>query len=350
MRPVDRRGSVRTRLRDSTGRQYFAGAAFAVALHAVGTATGQAWFDQSPPDFWTTGAGLAVSFVFGLEAGGQPRIGAKAPSESWEAMASTLASLGKPDYATNSWYEYGIHEGVPRVLNLFDAFGVKASCLISTEAASASPALAQEVVKRGHEAVCHGTTFNTLLEPDAERQFLQDKIDITQRITGQRCTGFNALWMQHTASTNALLQELNFTYYVDDVSRDIPFTKLANGQKLAVVPYTLRNHDIETTGRGFSAMDFYTQFVAEFDELYMESRTRHRMMTVTIHDSVGGTPAFINAYRRFIQYANKTGVWFARKDELANWAMQHGPHYACNSTDFICPASSCTYGCPVPDW
>jgi peptidoglycan/xylan/chitin deacetylase (PgdA/CDA1 family) len=269
----------------------------ALQAFAFGLATGQAWLDQSPPDFWENGTGLAVSFVFGLEAGGQPRIGSKAPSESWEAMANTLASLNKPDYATNSWYEYGIHEGVPRVLNLFDAFGVKASCLISVEAASASPALAREVVKRGHEAVCHGTTFNTLLEPAAERQFLQDKIDITERITGERCTGFNALWMQHTANTNGLLQELNFTYYVDDVSRDIPFTKEANGRKLAVVPYTLRNHDIETTGRGFSAMDFYTQFVAEFDELFLESQTRHRMMTVTIHDNVGGTPVHRGATR-----------------------------------------------------
>jgi peptidoglycan/xylan/chitin deacetylase (PgdA/CDA1 family) len=305
-----------------------------------------------PPDFWKAGTGLAVSFVFGLEAGGQPRIGAPPASPSYAEMAAHLAALNLPDYPTRTWYEYGIHEGIPRILSLFDTFGIKASCLISTEAALNSPQLAKEIVRRGHEAVCHGTTYSTALGSiEAEREFLIEKINITQKITGQRCSGFNALWMQHTPHTNSLLQELGFTYYVDDLSRDIPFTKLANDKPIAIVPYTFRNHDMQMTNKGYTSRDIYNQLTDEFEELYAESQKQRRMMTISIHDNVGGAPAYVQAYRRFLQdIIEKPNLWFARKDWLGTWAMANGPHYTCNSTDFICPASSCVAGCPTPNW
>jgi len=290
-----------------------------------------------------------VSIVFGLEAGGQPPVGAPPASNSYAQIAANLAALGLPDYPTRTWYEYGLHEGIPRILNLLDSFGIKASCLISTEAALNSPQIAKEIVNRGHEAVCHGTTYSIALGPSrsTERDFLLEKLNITQSITGQKCSGFNALWMQHTPNTNSLLQELGFTYYVDDLSRDIPFTKLANGKPIAVVPYTFRNHDIQMINQGYTSRDIYDQLTDEFLELYAESQTQRRMMTISIHDNIGGAPAFIRAYRKFLQdIVAKPNVWFARKDWLGTWAMLNGPHYACDSTDFICPDSSCTFGCP----
>ena len=59
----------------------------------------------------------------------------------------------------------------------------------------------------------------------------------------------------------------------------------------------------------------------EFDELYLESKTKRRMMSISSHGRIGGTPAMVNAYRKFIEYAgSKENVWFVRKDWMANWA------------------------------
>ena len=41
--------------------------------------------------------------------------------------------------------------------------------------------------------------------------------------TGVRPAGFNAFWLRGTSQTLEVLQELGYTYYIDDVSRDEPF-------------------------------------------------------------------------------------------------------------------------------
>jgi len=65
-------------------------------------------------------------------------------------------------------------------------------------------------------------------------------------------------------------------------------------------------------------------------------------MTISSHDRIGGSAGLVTAYRKFLQYAtNRTGVWFARKDWLADWAYANGPNCKCNASDFICPSSSC---------
>ncbi len=65
------------------------------------------------------------------------------------------------DFMTNSWYEYAIHEGAPRLLRLYDEFGIKTSSYIVGLAAINTPALIKALVDSGHEPVCHGlSTYN----------------------------------------------------------------------------------------------------------------------------------------------------------------------------------------------
>jgi peptidoglycan/xylan/chitin deacetylase (PgdA/CDA1 family) len=57
------------------------------------------------------------------------------------------------------WYEYGIKEGVPRLLDLWDAKGVKVTSHMVGQAVERHPELAREIVNRGHEAAGHGQTW-----------------------------------------------------------------------------------------------------------------------------------------------------------------------------------------------
>ncbi|WP_232293401.1 polysaccharide deacetylase [Stigmatella aurantiaca] len=46
------------------------------------------------------------------------------------------------------------------------------------------------------------------------------------------------------------------------------------------------------------------------------------MMSVSVHDRIGGTPARGKALGEFIAYAQKQpGVAFMRKDAIARWAL-----------------------------
>jgi len=60
----------------------------------------------------------------------------------------------------------------------------------------------------------------------------------------------------------------------------------------------------------------------EFDQLYEESEKTRRMMTISLHDRISGHACRARVLDRFFTYVKKhEGVWFARKDEIAKWAL-----------------------------
>jgi peptidoglycan/xylan/chitin deacetylase (PgdA/CDA1 family) len=156
-----------------------------------------------------------------------------------------------------------------------------------------------------------------------EREFIRGGADMVEAVTGQRPIGYNCNWLRRCPNTLSLLQELGYLYHIDDVSRDEPFIEQVDGKDFVVVPYTLRNNDILLVeGRHYSPGKFLDQIKMDLDQLYEEAGHRCRMMSVSAHDRISGTPQMVRAWDAFLRYAKeKSGVAFLRKDEIARWAM-----------------------------
>ncbi len=271
---------------------------------------------QSGP-FWPSNARLVISVSLQFEAGAQPA-NAESPFPPLDSHY--------PDTIAPSWYAYGPLEGVPRLLNLFDKHDVKVTSHMVGKAVEAYPELAAEIVRRGHEAAGHGLYWapQYSLSPAEERQHYEQASQLIERVTGQRPLGFNAFWMRHSRETLNILQDLGFIYHIDDLSRDEPSIIPVRGKPFAVVPYTLRNNDIGRIA-GSTAMTgaaLLQELKDDFDVLYEEGQYRRRMMSLSAHDRIGGTPTVVHALDQFISYAkSKPGVVFMRKDEIARWAL-----------------------------
>lgn len=267
--------------------------------------------------FWPDGARLVVSFSMQLEAGAQPASGADSPFPPIDPKY--------PDLPATKWYEYGFKEGVSRLLDVFDRHKVKVTSHMVGQAVDRHPALAKEIVQRGHEAAAHGQTWTPQfsMTPEEERAAYEANVKSIEAATGTRPVGFNAFWLRGTPHTLEILQDLGFLYHIDDVSRDEPFTVPVRGKPFVVVPYTLGTNDIvDFEGRHWSSDQFASELKREFDQLYAEAGQRRRMMSVSTHDRIGGRPAHANAVADFIAYAAKhPGVAFLRKDEIARWAL-----------------------------
>jgi peptidoglycan/xylan/chitin deacetylase (PgdA/CDA1 family) len=237
---------------------------------------------------------------------------------------NNLASV-PADLATNTWFAYGYREGIPRMLDLWDRHGIKVTSHMIGEAARRHPELAREIVARGHEAAGHGPRWSSeyAMSRAEETAFLQQAASMVQDVTGQRPVGYNCNWLRRGPNTLSLLQELGYIYHIDDVSRDEPFIEQVNGKDFVVVPYTLRNNDILLIeGRNYSPSKFLEQIKLDFDQLYDESATRRRMMSVSAHDRISGSPQMVRVWDEFLTYAkSKPGVAFMRKDEIARYAL-----------------------------
>lgn len=271
---------------------------------------------HTPP--WQDGTRLVVSISMQFETGGQPA-GAESPFSGAPLPANV------PDLPAESWFRYGATEGIHRMLDLWDKYGIKVTSHVVGEAARAYPEVARAIAEGGHEIAAHGIAWANQwnLSYEDELRFVKDGVDLVESITGQRAVGYNCNWLRRSVNTLKVLQDLGFLYHIDDVSRDEPFTTHVRGKRFAVVPYTLRNNDIvNLAGRNWTPGQFLSQITSDFDQLYMEAGSRRRMMSLSLHDRIGGEAAVVNVVERFIQHAMRhQGVAFLRKDQIARIAL-----------------------------
>lgn len=294
-------------------------AAGALGLSGAAGAAGREPQRRGDGKHWPNGARLLLSVSMQFEAGGEPESGADSP------FSGNPLPPGVPDLPARTWFQYGYREGVPRLLDLWDRHGIKVTSHMVGTAVQKSPALAREIVKRGHEAAAHGMSWTPQhsMSRAEELAFVRDGADAVEKITGQRPRGYNCNWLRRSPNTLSILQELGFTYHIDDLSRDEPFVVPVGGKDFVVVPYTLHCNDIVLIeGAKFSSRQFFEQLKDEFDQLYAEGASRRRMMSLSTHDRIGGRPAVVKALDDFLAYAlAKPGVAAVRKDQIAQWVL-----------------------------
>jgi peptidoglycan/xylan/chitin deacetylase (PgdA/CDA1 family) len=113
--------------------------------------------------FWPNGARMVISVSMQMEGGAQPTSGAESPMPKIDPKY--------PDLPASKWYDYGYKEGLPRLLDVFDRRKIKVTSHMVGAAVDLHPALAKEIVQRGHEASGHGQTWTAQfsMTPEEER-------------------------------------------------------------------------------------------------------------------------------------------------------------------------------------
>jgi peptidoglycan/xylan/chitin deacetylase (PgdA/CDA1 family) len=154
--------------------------------------------------FWPDGVRMVISISMQMEGGAQPSSGAESPMPKIDPQYLDLPA--------SKWYDYGYKEGLPRLLEIFDRRKIKVTSHMVGAAVDLHPALAKEIVQRGHEASGHGQTWTAQfsMTPEEERVSYQQSIESIERATGTRPVGFNAFWLRGTPHTLEILQSLGF--------------------------------------------------------------------------------------------------------------------------------------------
>jgi peptidoglycan/xylan/chitin deacetylase (PgdA/CDA1 family) len=266
--------------------------------------------------FWPDGARLVISISMQFEAGAQPERNAYSPYPTMDPEM--------PDPLIDSWFNYGVKEGIPRLLDLFERKRVKITSHVVGQAAERAPHLVREIHSRGHEIAGHGMTWEPhwRWSQEKERASYDESARLLEQLTGQRPIGFNAFALRGSPKALETLQSLGYLYHTDNLSRDEPFLITVNGKPFGVVPYTRRNNDIERFHAQSTTAEQWMQDVRdEFDTLYAEAEHRRRMLSISTHDRIGGQPARVASLGRFLDFALKQpGVVCLRKDEIYRWA------------------------------
>ncbi len=276
---------------------------------------------------WPGNSRLALSIVVNVEEGSEGTIldGDRGP----EPVDELGLAIKKPMrvHANESNYEYGIHEGWPRIHRLLQRYKVKATFTAAAVSLERAPQIAAAIRDEGHEVCSHGYRWlhQFMMDEAQEREFIRKAADSMEQTTGQRPKGWLSRYL-HTENTRRLLQEEGFFYHMDDYSADQPFWGSVDGgqEPMVIVPYAIDSNDMKFwTSPSLTPKDWLQYAKDTFDVLYEEGEEQTRIMSLGLHLRIIGRPGRIGALEEFFRYVSeKSDVWMATRLEIAEQFAQ----------------------------
>lgn len=230
--------------------------------------------------------------------------------------------MGSSGEATRSIY--GGRRGVWRLLDLFDAQGIKASFLVNGSAAEKFPSAVKEIHKRGHEIAAYGYSGDRILSSLSaaeEREEILKSLKCLQDVTGVRPVGWVSPDIRPGDGTLGVLAEQGILWNGDFPNDDLPYKIKVDGKPLIIIPYTLESDDKLIYTNGGQPTAVWTQcFTDSLDVVCEEGKTHPKMLNATVHADMMGRAVGTKAITEAIRYAKtKPKVWITTRTEIAKW-------------------------------
>jgi peptidoglycan/xylan/chitin deacetylase (PgdA/CDA1 family) len=276
---------------------------------------------DKPSARWPGDARVAVSFVVNFEEGSEYSM--TDGDDRNEAIYEVEHRLvGVPDLCIDGHFEYGARAGWWRVMDVFEAHGVKATVSACGRAVERTPMLARDAIARGHEVSAHGWRWESHagMSEDVERERIARAVAAIREATGIRPVGWHTRSASSINTRRLLIEEGGFLYDSDAYNDDLPHTLEIDGRRHVTLPYAFDTNDMQfqNTNRFRGAADFAEYVLEAFECLHREGAAAPKMMTVGLHLRMIGRPGRIGALDRIISGMRaKGGAWIARRDEIA---------------------------------
>ena len=249
--------------------------------------------------------------------------------------------LGSRSQAACSRGEFGAEVGVPRLLDLYDKYGIKVTFFIPGHTADTYPDTCKEIVKRGHEVGYHGYAHEmvTTLSADEEKRVMEKGLGSLSRI-GVKPTGFRSPMWDYSPNTLRYIEEHGFKYDSSVMANDLyPYrpriqeVHLDKGNvfgppsKVIEIPPSWFLDDFPPTefamfsSGGYSVgmrsvNELYDRWTSIFD--YAVDNCPGGVFSLTSHPQTSGRAHTIQLIERVIQHVILRNGWIATMDEIAD--------------------------------
>ncbi|MBW2056159.1 MAG: polysaccharide deacetylase [Deltaproteobacteria bacterium] len=226
---------------------------------------------------------------------------------------------------------YGPRAGLPRILDLLDGLGVKATFHVPGWVAEVFPREIKEAHQRGHEIAAHGYLHEniSLLDSDTEREIHRKSHGILGDLTGTPPRGFRTPGGPLTPRTIEMLLELGYDYDSSSCSDYFP-SLLTVGEhrvRMAELPWSWLLDDFPFFWGGVDSGNFapislpddaLEYWIAEFDSIHEIGG----LCVLVNHPRCIGRPSRIRILKEFINHVKDTpGVWLTTQERVADWVL-----------------------------
>jgi peptidoglycan-N-acetylglucosamine deacetylase len=274
----------------------------------------------------------------------QVRAGRSLKPASWPGGAACAVALSfDSDHETNelrdggnsigrmSWGQYGVRQGVPRILSILKREDIRATFFVPGVAALLHPDEQRRVIAEGHEIGLHGWIheLNSALPEAVERELHLRAADQLTAITGIRPVGMRTPSWDFSPATLRIQREMGRIYDTSLMADDDPYELEENGEPTGIVELPvewIRDDAPYFNMNRFQALRPYTPppavldiFIREFDRAHQEGG----LFLLTMHPHVIGYRSRIFILEELIRHIKGAGgVWFASHAEIARWCAR----------------------------
>ncbi len=270
-----------------------------------------------------------------------------------DAVAGWLGSYGgedSPDDISRGLFAGEV--GIPRLLKLFKKYNIPATWFAPGHSIETFPEQMKMIVDVGHEIGAHGYSHENPIAMSAkqEEDVLLKSIELIEKISGKKPSGYVAPWWEFSNITNELLlkhgikydhslMHNDFTPYyvrVGDKWTKIDYSKdakewmkpLVRGQEtdLIEIPANWYLDDLppmmfikkSPNSFGFvSPRDIGQMWIDQFDWVYREMD--YAIFPMTIHPDVSARPQVLLMHERIIEHINRhEGVKWVNLNDMAD--------------------------------
>jgi peptidoglycan/xylan/chitin deacetylase (PgdA/CDA1 family) len=278
-----------------------------------------------------------------------------------DAVAGWLGSYGGEDSPLDiSRGMFSGEVGTPRLVELFDRFGIKTTWFVPGHSAETFPEQIKRVVDAGHELGVHGYSHENpiAMTPQQEEDVLDKCLEVLEGISGRRPTGYVAPWWEFSPVTAELLQKKGFKYDHSLMHHDFQPHYVRVGDRWTKIDYSKQAGEwMQPLVRGTEITNiveipasWYTDdlppmmfikaapnshgFVSprhleetwrdQFDWVYREYD--YAVYTMTIHPDVSGRPQVLMMLERLFNHMSRhPGVRFTTFEEIADDFLRRSP-------------------------
>ncbi len=229
----------------------------------------------------------------------------------------------QPDIPNHTWREYGPRVGVWRLMELMDRFKVPGTVALNAAVCDHYPEILNEARKLNWEFMGHGWTNAQRLpglSEDEERTLIRRVRERMQAFFGVAPRGWLGPALLENWATPDLLKEEGYDYTCDWLHDDQPTWLATRAGPIMTMPYSLEINDLPVfLTRHQTPEDFLRMIQAQFDQLYEEGEACARVMCISLHPFIIGTPHRIRALADAFRYLQgRSDVWFAKGGEIAD--------------------------------
>lgn len=278
-----------------------------------------------------------------------------------DAVAGWIGSYGGEDSPTDiSRGMFAGEVGVPRLLRLFEKYGIKTTWFTPGHSMETFPGQMKEVANAGHEIALHGYTHENpiAMTPEQEEAILDKCIELATNLSGRAPVGYIAPWWELSPATVDLLLKRGIKYdqslmhhdflpyyvRVGDSWTKIDYSKhprewmkpLARGHRvteLVEIPASWHLDDlppmmfIKAAPNSFgwaNPRDLEVMWRDQFDWVYREMD--YAVYAVSIHPDVSGRPLVLLMLERLFDYIRShAGAQFCTFEAMADDFRRRNP-------------------------